>query len=53
MPIVKKENQLSQVRACIKSSDHIWNLFKNNQYSLTTNMIVEIGESEELIEKMK
>ena len=27
LPIVRKANQLSQVRACIKSSDHIWNLF--------------------------
>ena len=53
LPIVRKANQLSQVRACIKSSDHTWNLFKNNQYSSTKNMRVEIGELEQEIEKMK
>ena len=53
LPIVRKANQVSQVRACIKSSDHIWNLFKHNQYSLTKNMRVEVGESEQEIEKMK
>ena len=52
LPIVIKENQLTQVRACIEISDHIWNLFKDHQYSLTENMRVEIGESEEAIYKI-
>ena len=51
--IVRRANQLIQVNSCIRSSDYIWNLFKDNQYSRTKNMRVEIKESEEAIEKMK
>ena len=35
LPIVRRVNQLKQVRVCIKSSHYILNLFKDNQYSLT------------------
>ena len=47
--IVRRANQLTQVRSCIKRSDHSWNLFTYTQYSLTKNMIVEIEKSEEAI----
>ena len=37
LPIVIRSHQLAQIRVCIKKS-RLWNLFKNNQFSFTTNM---------------
>ena len=38
LPIVRRANQLSQIRACLKSDDMIWSIFEDNQYYLTENM---------------
>ena len=51
LPIVIRSHQLAQIRVCIKKSC-LWNLFKNNQFSFTTNMrlqqVTNIEDHQEL-----
>ena len=53
LPIVIRSHQLAQIRVCIKKS-RLWNLFKNNQFSFTTNMrlqqVTNIEDHQELDE---
>ena len=53
LPIVRKANQLAQIRACIKNSSRIWDLFASNQYYLTKNMRLKSVESVSDIARMQ
>ena len=53
LPIVRKANQLAQIRACIKNSSRIWDLFASNQYYLTKNMRLTSVESVSDIARMQ
>ena len=53
LPIVRRANQLSQVRACIKSSHDMWETFASNQYLFKENMRLRNEKSQKDMENLQ